>query len=120
MRVIRHIVLINWLESASRENIDAWIDLCQRIPQECPMVCNWASSNGVSLAEPANVSTHAFCISFDLRSTEEWADYLKHPFPSRVYSEGTKVIDLNRTASANMLVDCSTDRAVSMIRDGRV
>jgi len=117
MRLIRHVVLINWQKNASTGDIESWINLCNRIPEECPMVYNWSSSHSISLAEPANVSSHAFCIQFDFISKEEWIQYLKHPFPSQVYSEGMKVIDLTKTASANMLVDSNAERTVSAIRD---
>jgi hypothetical protein len=120
MRLIRHVVLINWQEGASTADIENWIELCNRIPDECPMVCNWCSSYSISLAEPANVSSHAFCIQFDFISKEEWIQYLKHTFPSRVYSEGMKVIDMARTASANMLVEAKAEHTVSSIRDRQV
>lgn len=117
MRMIRHVVLINWQEGADPAEIETWIDFCNRIPDECPMVYNWFSSYGISLADPENSSTHDYCLHFDLRSREEWIEYLNHPFPEQVYSTGLKVIDLARTASANMLVNAEPVKSFSAIRE---
>ncbi len=99
---IRHIVLINWKQEASAQQIDDWIKYCERIPLECPMVSSWASGPCILAPVPDKPSTHDFGITFDLDSNEEWIAYLGHPYPESVYAEGLKVIDLERTASANM------------------
>ena len=102
MSSIRHIVLINWKKDASPQQIEEWIRYCDRIPNECPMVSNWTSGTCVLAPVPDKPSTHDFGIMFDLGSNEDWIAYLSHPYPESVYSEGLKVIDLDRTASANM------------------
>ncbi len=102
MSLIRHIVMINWKKEAPREEVDSWINFCERIPEECPMVLNWLSGPCVAGPDPDKPSTHDFGIMFDLPSDEEWEQYLKHPYPELVYCEGMKVIDLDRTASNNM------------------
>lgn len=111
---IRHIVLINWKSDVSQDQIDGWIKLCDRIPDECPMVHNWSSGLCVDAPDPDKPSSHQFAIMFDLGSDEEWAQYLKHPYPEMVYDAGMKVIDLDRTASTNMVVEAKT--AVSTTR----
>lgn len=118
MRMIRHIVLINWKQDARPEQIDDWILQCNRIPDECPMVYNWYSSraiDGPDPNKPQNFSTHKFCVMFDLRSGEEWDQYLSHPCPKSVYDEGMKIILLERTASTNMLVEGEPLRVKSQI-----
>jgi hypothetical protein len=109
--MIRHIVLINWKKDVSTEAIGNWIRLCNRIPDECPMVHNWCSSHAVDGPDPNRPSTHEFGILFDLPSREEWVEYLKHPYPNSVYAEGTRIIDLERTASTNILVETEPRRA---------
>jgi hypothetical protein len=101
---IRHIVLINWKKDVSQDEIDAWIEFCDRIPEECPMVRNWSSGPCVTGPDPDKPSSHQFAIMFDLGSDEEWIRYLKHPYPELVYVGGMKVIDLDRTASTNMVL----------------
>jgi Stress responsive A/B Barrel Domain len=105
MQMIRHLVLISFKPGVKDHVIQEWVALCNRIPDECPMVYNWVSSFSVEGPPDANPSTHAFCVHLDLRSKEEWAQYIKHPFPGRVYSEALKIIDLERTASVNVLVE---------------
>ncbi len=112
MEMIRHIVLINWKNDASPQQIDDWIRLCNRIPDECPMVYNWCSGPSVPGPDPNRPCSHEFCILFDLRSSEEWVQYLKHPYPESVYSEGIEIIDLERTASTNMVVETEPRRAM--------
>jgi len=107
MAPIRHIVLINWKQDVSPTQIDDWVRLCNRIPEECPMVYNWSSGPCVAGPDPDRPSTHEFGIMFDLGSDEDWKQYLKHPYPETVYAEGMKIIDLERTASANMLVEAN-------------
>lgn len=104
MPQIRHIVMINWKKEASREQVDTWIKFCDRIPGECPMVENWLSGPCITGPDPDKPSTHDFGIMFDLPSDEEWEKYLRHPFPESVYAEGLQVIDLDRTASTNMVL----------------
>ena len=118
MRMIRHIVLINWKQDARPEQIDDWILQCNRIPDECSMVYNWYSSQAIAGPDPdqpKNFSTHQFCVMFDLRSGEEWDQYLSHPYPKSVYDEGMKIILLARTASTNMLVEGEPLRIKSQI-----
>lgn len=105
MPPIRHIVLINWRKDASSQQINDWISYCERIPQKCSMVHNWSSGQCVTAPVPDKPSTHEFGITFDLRSEEEWVEYLNHPYPESVYAEGLRVIDLERTASANLTLE---------------
>ncbi|MFN2530895.1 MAG: Dabb family protein [Pyrinomonadaceae bacterium] len=102
---IRHIVLINWKSEVSQDLIGDWIKTCNRIPDECPMVHNWSSGLCISGPDPDKPSSHQFAIVFDLNSNDEWMQYLKHPYPGLVYDTGMKVIDLDRTASTNMLLE---------------
>jgi hypothetical protein len=113
MQMIRHIVLINWKPGVSDGEIQRWVALCNRIPDECPMVFNWVSSFSVDGPPNANPSTHAFCVQLDLRSKEEWAQYLKHPYPGHVYSEALKIIELSQTSSMNIIVDAEPIRTLS-------
>jgi hypothetical protein len=101
---IRHIVLINWKQDAQKQEIDDWIKFCDRIPQECEMVSNWSSGPCITGPDPNKPSSHEFAIMFDLPSNEEWARYLQHPYPEKVYVGGEKIIDLDRTASTNMVL----------------
>ncbi len=110
MKMIRHIVLINWKPGTKEQDIQEWVALCNRIPDECPMIYNWVSSFSVEGPPNANPSTHPFCVHMDLRSKEEWAQYLKHPYPGHVVAEGMKIIDLDRTASVNVLVETEPTR----------
>lgn len=111
MHMIRHIVLINWKPETTQEQINEWVQRVNRIPDECPQVYNWCSSHAVAGPDPNNPPTHAFCISFDLRSQGEFAEYLKHPYPNAVKADGLAIIDLERTASTNMLVEAEPVRA---------
>src|SRR5690606_23738290 len=104
MQLIRHIVLINWKPDATQEQIQAWVDLANRIPDECPMVYNFCSSYCAVDPRLDNPSSHAFCILFDLRSPDEFAEYLSLPFPDEVKTRGLAIIDMERTASTNMWV----------------
>jgi len=115
MQLIRHIVLINWKDGVGKREIEDWVALCNRIPDECPMVYNWVSSYSVDGPPEAKPSSHAFCVHLDLRSPEEWAQYISHPFPGRVYSEALKIIDLDRTASTNVLVNAEPTRSRSQV-----
>jgi hypothetical protein len=113
MKMIRHVVLINWKEGIPASELENWISLCNRIPDECPMVYNWFSSYGIPGPDPTRPSTHDFCLHFDLRSRDDWEEYLRHEFPNTVYSEGEKIIDLARTASTNMIVEAEPNRSTS-------
>jgi hypothetical protein len=115
MRMMRHVVLINWKANASKSEVDQWVELCNQIPDECSMVYNWFSSYSVPGPETAKPSSHDFCVQLDLRSMKEWDAYIKHPFPGTVYSEGMKVIDLDRTASTNIAVETEPTRQKSRV-----
>ena len=115
MQMIRHIVLINWKKDASPEQIDNLIRLCHRIPDECSMVYNWCSSRAIPNREPEKPSTHEFCIMFDLRSAADWDQYFQHPYPKLVLEEGIKIVDTDRTASTNMLVEAEPLRVKSQL-----
>lgn len=119
MPLIRHIVLINWKKDVSPDQIDDWIRLCNRIPEKCPTVYNWCSSRAIAASDPNRPSSHEFCIMFDLRSKEEWDKYLAESYPELVYTEGAKIIDLERTASTNMLVETEPLRVKSQILSTR-
>jgi hypothetical protein len=120
MKMIRHVVLINWKQGVALKDIQDWVALCNRIPDECPMVYNWFSSYSIPGPDPAKPSTHEFCLHFDLRSRVEWNQYLQHAWPNRVYSEGEGIIDLDRTASTNMLVDTEPTRTTSRVLDREI
>ena len=120
MKMIRHVVLINWKQGVESKEIQDWVAMCNRIPDECPMVYNWFSSYSIPGPDPAKPSTHEFCLHFDLRSRSEWSQYLQHPCPNRVYAEGERIIDLDRTASTNMLVDAEPVRIASRILDREI
>lgn len=115
MQMIRHIVLINWKDGASSQDIENWVNLCNQIPDECPMVYNWLSSYSVPSPPGGNPSSHAFCVQVDLRSREEWDQYARHPFSGMVVSEGMKIIDMDRVASANILVEADPTKKKSRI-----
>jgi len=102
---IRHIVLINWKSDVQQDEIDSWIKICNRIPKECSMVHSWYSGLCIDGPDRDKPSTHKFAIVFDLSSTDDWMRYLQHPYPALVYDAGMKVIDLERTASINMLLE---------------
>jgi hypothetical protein len=102
MPAVRHIVLITWKTDTPKPRIDEWIRICNRIPEECPMVRNWFSGPCIPGPDIDKPSTHDFGIMFDLGSDEEWERYLRHPYPDLVYNTGLDVIDLDRTASTNM------------------
>lgn len=117
MPMIQHVVLVKWKEGVSKKDIEKWVELCNRIPDECPMVYNWSSGYSIAGPDPTKPSSHAFGLHFDLRSGEEWGEYLTHPYPSMVYNEALKVIDLEHTASVNILVDAEAGRKSSRILD---
>ncbi len=114
MQMIRHLVLINFKPGVKDEDIQQWVALCNRIPDECPMIYNWVSSFSVEGPPDANPSTHAFCVHMDLQSKDDWAKYIKHPYPGHVYAEALKIIDLERTASVNVLVETEPTRNRSL------
>lgn len=115
MQMIRHIVLVNWKKNASQEQIDAWIKACSRIPDECPMVYRCTSPVVVEPDPVERPSTHDYCILFDFRSREEWAQYRQHPYPESVRVRGTEVIDLERAAAISILVEAEPSRAMSRV-----
>jgi stress responsive alpha/beta barrel protein len=99
---VRHIVMITWKKDVSQDQINEWIKMCDRIPQECAMVRNWLSGPCITGPDVDKPSTHDFGIMFDLGSDEEWESYLRHPYPESIYQAALHVIDLERTASTNM------------------
>lgn len=115
MQMIRHIVLINWKPEATRQQIDEWVQRVNRIPDECPQVYNWYSSHAVAGPDPDMPPTHYFCITLDFRSQDEFTEYFHHSYPSTVKAEGLEIIDLERTASTNMLVEAEPRRVKSRI-----
>ena len=102
MSAVRHIVLITWKQNVAQPRIDEWIRMCDRIPEECPMVQNWLSGPCITGPDVDKPSTHDFGIVFDLGSDDEWEKYLRHPYPELIYDKALEVIDLDRTASTNM------------------
>jgi hypothetical protein len=115
MQMIRHIVLINWKPGATDQRIDEWVEQVNRIPNECSMVYNWCSSHAAVGPDVDNPSTHSFCIVFDIRSPDEFGEYLKHPYPDAVKTDGLDIIDLERTASTNMWIQGEPRKVASCI-----
>ena len=119
MQMIRHMVLINWKSAATQGQIDEWVQKVNRIPDECPMIYNWCSSHAIPEADLDNPSTHAFCITFDIRSPEEFAEYQRQPYPRAAKEDGMAIIDMERTASTNMWVEAEPLRVKSRILRGQ-
>lgn len=113
MQLIRHIVFMRWRRDVTQQQINDWIETCNRMSEECPMLYNWYSGRAVAGPDSNSPVTHDFCASMDFRSLEEYAQFDEQPYHQSVYREAGKVVDIDSVANMNMLVEAEPLRAKS-------
>ncbi len=105
MQMIRHIIMLKWRPGVTQHQIDDWLAKCNRIPVECPQLYNWQCGPAIPGPNPDRPTTHDFCVSFDLRSPAEYAEYLRHPYPQSVREESFALIEPEQIAGINVMVE---------------
>jgi hypothetical protein len=113
MRMIRHLVLLNWRREADPKQVRLFIERLNRLPDECELIYNWCSSQTHTGAGHSRPSTHDFCFSFDFISPEEQTVYSKHPYTVQLHEEAGALVDLEGVASIDMIVEAEPVRKKS-------
>ena len=111
--MIRHSV--KWKKHVSQREVERCIERINNLPDECSLIYNWYSSRAVAGPEPNNQRAHDFCFTFDFRSIDEQAQYSRFPYTMLIHEETLPLVDMERTVSANMLVEVEPGRVKSQI-----
>jgi hypothetical protein len=104
---------MSWQKDVTQQQIAEWIQLCNRMPGQCPMLYNWSSGRTIAGPDTNNPVTHDFCASMDFRSQEDYAQFDEHPYHQLVYAEAIKIVAVERVANINMMVEAAPVRTES-------
>jgi hypothetical protein len=115
VRMIRYIVLVKWKKEVSQREVELCIERINHLPDECSLIYNWCSSRTIAGPEPNNERAHDFCFTFDFRSIDEQVQYSRSSYTVLVHEETLPLVDMERTVSANMLVEAEPLRVKSQI-----
>ena len=115
MRMIRHLVLLNWSKEADPVRVRLFIERLNHLPDECELIYNWCSSQTHTGPGHSRPSTHDFCFSFDFISREDQAAYSSHPHTVELHEEAIPLVDMEGVAAIDMFVEAEALRRKSCL-----
>lgn len=113
MRMIRHLVMLNWKKDAGPEEVRRFVESLNRLPDECGLIYNWCSSPTHTGPGHSRPSTHDFCFSLDFASQADQAAYSVHPYNVQLHEEAAPLVDAESVAAIDIHVEAEPLRTKS-------